>query len=858
MPPRRRTSTKAQYTTQLDFSDDDDSDSGDAPGPSTRPKAKARGRRADSDESMTSGDGSAFEPDSDGSGVKRESGSESEVEEEEEEGEEDEGGSGDEFDRDPSEMPLRSIGDTLHSTPIPKGRGKKRPRESTAAGRKIKSGANSGQGIFTPQPLGEPSNTEILAGVPAVYIKEILGMSDRLAGKYRDEDPGKTGSKPKGNYSKLGGAPFPHPIPYSTFLADDPRFGSLPNPRVTRIVNDKEKGTQKQQRAKLNKDASRLALGVPWEMWRGDAWWAEMYVGEQGGGDGNPGEWLDFGDVKMGLENVGRVKKEELVFLNHGQAAPYLPSPEQPSIAIHVGPRTAQSVITMKPFDVLPIVETNPIVPQPAYTFYAGGPVTSIDWCPIPASKAAHDENTQWLAVATLPNIDASPRMYDRAAQETKGSIQIWSLTPPSYHTPANPSHDAPKEQRGEDVVMQGDNNEREEGEGQGSKGQGSKGQMDGGMTCEVVLCLRGGSALDIKWMPIGAWDDYDPETLGKDGEELPKLGILGAVQIDGSISFYAVPHPRAFASKPPNEPLYLDSGKPLCKIQLEDAMFTCFDWLSGSTVGAGLDNGSVAVYDIHPLLSSPSPSPSPPLPILYTSISSSALSSLSASRLPPHQTRLGEDTTMMSIGGWDGTFVLLDVRDGGVPMLVRRQNLPIMCTGWSNFLPGPMMGNLDYNVEITTLGTKSRLMNKGRGTVLGGHKGTVMSLSASVFHPMVMSGSADGTLMMTNQFDALRRVDTGGRRMESHTIYALEYAPALGAYRITDDFLPASTLLASLTAKTPENELAAKHPMWDARVGVSAVRWNCAGGLGQAGWCASGTCAGVGRVDWVAGRFHD
>lgn len=50
---------------------------------------------------------------------------------------------------------------------------------------------------------------------------------------------------------------------------------------------------------------------------------------------------------------------------------------------------------------------------------------------------------------------------------------------------------------------------------------------------CGLVLCLEGGAALDLKWMPLGAWDD---------GGDSPRLGVLAAVQEDGSVSFYSVP----------------------------------------------------------------------------------------------------------------------------------------------------------------------------------------------------------------------------------------------------------------------------------------------------------------------------
>ena len=39
-------------------------------------------------------------------------------------------------------------------------------------------------------------------------------------------------------------------------------------------------------------------------------------------------------------------------------------------------------------------------------------------------------------------------------------------------------------------------------------------------------------------------WSYTDKEIA--EGESLPKLGILAAVQLDGSISFYSVPYPQS------------------------------------------------------------------------------------------------------------------------------------------------------------------------------------------------------------------------------------------------------------------------------------------------------------------------
>lgn len=69
--------------------------------------------------------------------------------------------------------------------------------------------------------------------------------------------------------------------------------------------------------------------------------------------------------------------------------------------------------------------------------------------------------------------------MFDKCPPETKGSIQIWSLLPPKQSEPAEEE---------QDVAMEGENS--------------------GGMACELVLCIQGGNAMQIRWMPLGVWDE--------------------------------------------------------------------------------------------------------------------------------------------------------------------------------------------------------------------------------------------------------------------------------------------------------------------------------------------------------------
>lgn len=107
------------------------------------------------------------------------------------------------------------------------------------------------------------------------------------------------------------------------------------------------------------------------------------------------------------------------------------------------------------------------------FIFSAGGPIWGMDWCPVPLSSPK-----QYLAISTLPDLDTQPLIGQKAHPQEKGSIQIWSLVPVTQ------------------ALSGGD------GEGQTSSPSQSA------LRCEMVLCIKGGSATEIKWMPLGAYDE--------------------------------------------------------------------------------------------------------------------------------------------------------------------------------------------------------------------------------------------------------------------------------------------------------------------------------------------------------------
>lgn len=47
------------------------------------------------------------------------------------------------------------------------------------------------------------------------------------------------------------------------------------------------------------------------------------------------------------------------------------------------------------------------------------------------------------------------------------------------------------------------------------------------------------------------------------------------------------------------------------------------------------------------------------------------------------------------------------------------------------------------------------------------------------------------------------------------------------------------------------------KSANWSPHVGLHRTRWNNAGGIFRAGWLVSGGASGLGRVDFVKGRWR-
>lgn len=370
----------------------------------------SRPRKDDDDISISSGESSEFKP-----GSLEKQGEEDVAMDADEEMEDDE--------------PLRSIHDTRTS---PERRPTKKARsQSKGKGKAIAPPSVSVASTVRSSPVPKPSDGNPLSHIPLEYLR-LLGQSAKNIVKPPEAAPDaqrqafETWLKKKKGSSREEST-LENPLPFFTRLLEDPQNGSV-RPKVEWSPKIESSLTAKQEKKEKRNQLNDIALGVPWDLWRGEGWWPEMYIGPEGGGNGKRTEWLMREEVRLGLESIGRFKRSELVFLSQTSVSLI----KCPTICISADcnlgtrnhifqnllvktenhsspvclvllknrhPSSCPSLILNRcvcepdisycNLNLMPrVAETNPIVPRPGFTFFAGGPIWGLDWCPIPRSKS--------------------------------------------------------------------------------------------------------------------------------------------------------------------------------------------------------------------------------------------------------------------------------------------------------------------------------------------------------------------------------------------------------------------------------------------------------------------------------------
>ncbi|PIL24356.1 hypothetical protein GSI_14109 [Ganoderma sinense ZZ0214-1] len=493
-----------------------------------------------------------------------------------------------------------------------------------------------------------------------------------------------------------------------------------------------------------------------------------------------------------------RLPLGEYEVLDASRAIQYLPHNREttngetpnlsPPIPCSFGPFGKQTRLELKMFDNVKLSRF--FTGSRSHVFNAGAPVWGIDWCPIHPDDRPHHEYRQYLA--------------------------IWSLGPPT--SPEN--------------AMDIDEGASDAGE----------------VRCEMVLCVDGGPAHDLKWCPLPANDLMTDAN----GEKPKKLGIVGGTFEDGSLTFYAVPNPRTIhapESHSMNAPLYVKPTKPLLRIELEETCCWSFDWANSEVVAIGCTNGNIAVYNLSTALYRQSSTPL--LPTHYFTVHQSAIRSIAWVRAPVYDAEgeeTSDDPTVIVSGGYDGVETITDVRDMcGNAMNRTRDIVTSMC--YSTYAGSAV--TIDHENIIKAYSIAPSML--GRGHTILEPNGPIWNLATSDYHPQLAIGVTDGSCLTTNMLRSTRR---GGLvPFLEHKVYQLDYSRAVGEFRMLEHFLPKETH--NRPAATRQNKtIPVGTGAWPPEVGIHRVVWNDGNGLARAPLLASATGSGLCRVDWLLGKW--
>ncbi|KAG5644404.1 hypothetical protein DXG03_008571 [Asterophora parasitica] len=492
--------------------------------------------------------------------------------------------------------------------------------------------------------------------------------------------------------------------------------------------------------------------------------------------------------------------KEGWEVLRKAEAVPYLPTDvviaeegnlkPPPPVSCLLGPFGKQTERQLEMFQSQKMSEF--MSESSAHIFNAGAPVWGIDWCPIHADDREAHSFKQYLAVAPFPTSSHSPEIGVRVARPSHACLQIWSLGPSA----------AAKSSTGD----------------------------QGEMKCEMVLCVEGGPAHELKWCPLPANDDAKASIRPR------KLGLLGGVFEDGTWSAYAVPHPADVKTSDhdPSQPIYGLFLLFATVIELEETNCWTFDWGNSELLAIGTTNGIIAVYDLGPCLKAID-SPNHPLindllPTHYLTVHQSAIRALAWIRAPPATStgtpRTNGDPTVITSGGYDGMECMTDIREGHGSVMNRTRDV-INAMAFSPFGGGPV--TIDHENIVKAYSASPSML--GRGHTL---------------------------------------LEPQGPPFFIHKIYQLDYSRKEGKYRMLDRFLPQETQdRPAVKVKTAKETSSDKDPAkerlkansvgtgaWPREVGVHRVTWNSSNGLAASGLLASATASGLCRVDELWGRW--
>lgn len=301
-----------------------------------------------------------------------------------------------------------------------------------------------------------------------------------------------------------------------------------------------------------------------------------------------------------------------------------------------------------------------------------------------------------------------------------------------------------------------------------------------------LVICTEWGEIKQLKWCQI-------PRTFRSDdyADKIP-LGLLASVWSDGLVRVLDIQLDKntgittsygrcihSLITSPPNhhsQAITVKYDEPAFKAWAPNTLCTCVTWLSASHLAVGFTNGFLAIWDISQTTlpqspsSSPSPSnltptPTPPRPWLYTSLHQSYILAItSAYPTYPH---------LLSTTSIDGHSRLTDLRAPSSDSALSprsRNSSPLL-----SFSPHTLsMLSTEENDFARLFPLRAFHSSIGFART----SASPLCLAANVFHPCVLIGCADGSLIAANP---LPRVWSRKRAYFQQVVFRHEWARGKG-----------------------------------------------------------------------------
>lgn len=263
----------------------------------------------------------------------------------------------------------------------------------------------------------------------------------------------------------------------------------------------------------------------------------------------------------------------------------------------------------------------------------------------------------------------------------------------------------------------------------------------------------------------------------------------------------------------------------------------SCFSmaWGGDARLASGCTNGHIAVWDVD----------ASEKPFVDAPVHDTLVSAVGWQMLPPLNTTGSPDLAarpriLLSVG-WDGSEHVTDVLDVYATARFAHSREPRYAAVWA-----PWNGAWIVDMGDHQFGTVSlRTHDVGKHHVIGFHHGRILALDASAFHPFVASGSADGSVHISNALQVSKRkaIEPGGRLM--HKRFRLVQRNEI-SFTLRHGYYPEGVL------PTAQGQ---KHTVfsvdrWDPAVGITSVAW-CPN-ASHALLLASGTGIGLVRIECI------